>query len=261
MKNLVMRGGEAGCQDGADLAETAVSRRVPRFRDVSWQSPSTRRGLAGQPWGSVKLIPIKDPKGEAKAYPSIFARCHDGPLGAEPRCPYDALALAWWARRALPHEPFPIDGLGRPRDRWWLEPGALRQTEGATDNDPLFVKLNRSGDPIWRTADSRILARRIGALARPTTPHTEWGASSFRSGGATDLLARCGSEPAARIRLGRRGRWASDIGEIYARTTAEAELQTSIDISLAEEDDLESLIQGWVQPARTNGQQRALRPA
>ena len=51
------------------------------------------------------------------------------------------------------------------------------------------------------------------------------------------------------LRSTRRGRWASDIGDIYARTAAAEALQTSLDISLAIEDDLESLVPGWVQPA------------
>lgn len=246
MTNLVLRGGEGGCQDGADITDIAVYRRVLRFSSFKFMSPVASMPL--RLWAMVEVIPIKDPKCNFRPFPTPLVRCHDGAYGDRPDCPYDALVAAWWARRALPTEALPLDAFGRPADGWWRCEAARRQAPGCADSD-FFYQIDGR---VWRTADSRELAREIAALANPEADASEWGASSFRSGGATDLLSRHGAAD-ARARLDRRGRWGTDIGDIYARTTAAAEMQSSLDISLAVDEDLETVARGWVQPARTFG--------
>jgi hypothetical protein len=73
------------------------------------------------------------------------------------------------------------------------------------------------------------------------------GAKSFRIGGATDYRAVLGDGAAQFIR--RRGRWASDVAEIYQRTLVQTHLQASAAVGLAAGVELEALCDGsWVQP-------------
>ena len=76
------------------------------------------------------------------------------------------------------------------------------------------------------------------------------GASSGRSGGATDLKAQRG--PGSEQLVQDRGRWQTDIGDIYARDSLDSQIQVSLDIALAGGTDLESHCAGrWVQRAAT----------
>ena len=77
------------------------------------------------------------------------------------------------------------------------------------------------------------------------------GGKCWRIGGATDLRALCQSAAEAERVLKRRGRWSSDIGEIYARTTIEEGAAYSAAIGDAASTDLERLGSGagWAEPA------------
>ena len=77
------------------------------------------------------------------------------------------------------------------------------------------------------------------------------GGKCWRIGGATDLRALCQSAAEAERVLKRRGRWSSDIGEIYARTTIEEGAAYSAAIGDAAGTDLERLGSGagWAEPA------------
>ena len=69
------------------------------------------------------------------------------------------------------------------------------------------------------------------------------GAHSFRIGGATDLADQ-GASPAL---LQAKGRWATDIGRIYARMTRRAQLAASEPMQMRGGRDLEELCPGFVQ--------------
>ena len=76
----------------------------------------------------------------------------------------------------------------------------------------------------------------------------EFGAKSFRIGGATDMRAVKGVEVATRL-IKQRGRWWTDIHTIYERALASEHLELSAGVGGAVGRDLECLCEGWVQPA------------
>ena len=90
--------------------------------------------------------------------------------------------------------------------------------EAARASTPLF----RRGDKRpMRMRDFRAFVKRIAGAAG--LPAGEFGGHSARIGGATDLVAG-GASP---LLLQAKGRWASDIGRIYARLTRRTQLQAS----------------------------------
>jgi len=99
----------------------------------------------------------------------------------------------------------------------------------------------------WDTGDTRALARRMASLLGISTK--EVGAKSFRIGGATDLLARLGATAAESV-IRQRGRWASDVCQIYQRALASTHLDASAEIGSAVGREIEALCEGWVQPAQ-----------
>ena len=74
----------------------------------------------------------------------------------------------------------------------------------------------------------------------------EWGAQSARIGGATDLAS---TGRLCQLTLQAKGRWASDIGKIYARGTRRSQLETSHLMHQARGRDLEEIFPNYSQPA------------
>ena len=74
----------------------------------------------------------------------------------------------------------------------------------------------------------------------------EWGAKSLRIGGATDLLAALGVEEAEAV-VRARGRWCSEVWTIYARGSANLQLDASAAMAIEASVEAEALI-NWVQP-------------
>jgi hypothetical protein len=196
--NLLLRGGELGVPDNA----RSEPRRILRGRHLSWRAGN--RASKFRLWLLVWVIPIKDPAGNHKGYPTPVARRHDGPLGADPLCAYDAFARLWW-RMAGSGAPFPTNADGTPRADWWL-----LARGGACLELPLFTRPSGS---MWTTEDSRKLFKRI-AEAAGIDPSSVGGKAS-RIGGSTDAKDRTGEAGKAIIK--RRGRWASDVAEVYQR--------------------------------------------
>ena len=98
-----------------------------------------------------------------------------------------------------------------------VEPGAAAST-------PLFRDFSVSGGgKHFTVAGLRALIReRMRALG--CTNARDWGAHSCRIGEATDLVA---TGKAFFLLLQAKGRWASDIGKIYARMTRRGHLAAS----------------------------------
>ena len=76
----------------------------------------------------------------------------------------------------------------------------------------------------------------------------DFGAKSFRIGGATDYRAAFGAVKAERL-IKQRGRWWSDIHQLYERALAEEHLDASAAVGDARGAELEALCEGWAQPA------------
>ena len=74
----------------------------------------------------------------------------------------------------------------------------------------------------------------------------QFGAHSPRVGGATDLAS---TGKASELLLRAKGRWAGDIGAIYARLTPRAMLAASRLMQKARGRDLEEILPEFVQPA------------
>ena len=73
---------------------------------------------------------------------------------------------------------------------------------------------------------------------------SEFGAQSLRIGGAIDV------QPGGELLLQAKGRWASDIGKIYARMTRRAQIAASDLMFGSHSPDLEEMFPGFAEPAR-----------
>ena len=232
--NALLRGGEVGVPDNndPDLA------RIITWASFDWQRP--RPDSFGRPWLIVRVVPIKDPRGSKGAYPTPVARRHDGAFGADPLCPYDALALAWWLRAGPPGAPFPVDAAGRPSLDWQLQARPRRR------DFPFFAEPSGA---VFTTARVRDLARRIAVAGGldPAVARTDIGAKAFRIGGGTDWRAMLGEAGARVVR--QRGRWDSDIANIYQRPMLADQLAGAAAVGGATGTDLEALCFGFAQRA------------
>eukprot|EP00965_Chrysotila_dentata_P209501 6185330-Pleurochrysis_carterae.AAC.1 len=79
----------------------------------------------------------------------------------------------------------------------------------------------------------------------------EFGGKAWRIGGATDLRDVLGEGGISQIN--QRGRWATDIAQVYQRAIVDQQLRASADVGSARGEDLESLCAGWSQPASFRG--------
>ena len=217
--NLLLRGGELGVVDNADF-DTARDLTVGA---VEFKAPCPESGWA--PWLTVDVVPIKDTHARRRVCPMpVRRRSIGGELGGDPMDVYDAVVIAIEAR------------LGRT-------PPALGRIDGADGLKALFVRP-RGG--AWRTQDTRDLAR--GMAERLGLDPADFGAKSFRIGGATDWRAVFGARAAETI-IRQRGRWCSDVAAVYQRALAEEHLRGSAAVGEADGAELEALCSGWSQPA------------
>lgn len=113
-------------------------------------------------------------------------------------------------------------------------------------NTPLFRDYRgRTRGRHFTVAAMRSLVReRMHAIGYVVSK--EWGAHSCRIGGATDLVSTGKASP---LLLQAKGRWASDIGRIYARMTRRCHLAASELMQKAKGRDVEELFPDFVQAA------------
>ena len=74
-------------------------------------------------------------------------------------------------------------------------------------------------------------------------------AAALRSGGASDILDVLGPKEGKAV-IGPRGRWASDIDEIYSRLSLPGQLEASRRMADSSGVELESVARHWRQPLR-----------
>eukprot|EP00965_Chrysotila_dentata_P065606 2173898-Pleurochrysis_carterae.AAC.2 len=75
----------------------------------------------------------------------------------------------------------------------------------------------------------------------------DFGAKCWRIGGATDLRDVLGDGSRAMIK--QRGRWASDVAEVYQRALVNGQLDASARVTSARGVDMEAIVEGWSQPS------------
>ena len=117
--------------------------------------------------------------------------------------------------------------------------------EANREETPLFRKVLAGRFTHFSVKDMRTCIRkRLRSLGYEAVH--EWGAHSCRIGGATDLMA---TGQATQLLLQAKGRWASDIGKVYARMTRKSQIEASKLMQSARGRDLEELLPGFSQPA------------
>ena len=111
---------------------------------------------------------------------------------------------------------------------------------------PLFRDFGRGRAGRHFTVDAMrsLIRQRMRSIGYATA--SDWGAHSCRIGGATDLVATGKASP---LLLQAKGRWASDIGRIYARMTRRCHLAASELMQSAKGRDVEELLPDFVQAA------------
>ena len=107
---------------------------------------------------------------------------------------------------------------------------------------PFFVS---DGGGSWCTKDTQDLAVELGGMLGFAA--SEVGGKAFRIGGATDLREVHGG--GAQLLIKERGRWASDVAQLYQRALLRAQLDVSAGAADADGRDMEEALTGWVQPA------------
>ena len=110
--------------------------------------------------------------------------------------------------------------------------------------DPLFV---HAGGGAWSTSQVRAEAQRMASAAGEDG--SRFGAKSYRAGGATDLRVHLGDDDKSKAVIKGRGRWWSDVAEIYQRTLLSAQLLGSVAMGAVGGVDMEAMCAGWSQPS------------
>lgn len=111
---------------------------------------------------------------------------------------------------------------------------------------PLFRREQAGGERTHMTVSMmrKLVKERMRQLGYEQSAH--WGAHSCRIGGATDLAAAGNTSP---LLLQAKGRWAGDIGRIYARMTRRGQIAASKLMQKAKGKDLEEIFGDFAQPA------------
>ena len=178
----------------------------------------------------VWLHPSKDPTQRKRRYPMLVQRRSvTAPLGSDPMCTFDALRMAWhYLAESI------------PRAQW---------------ASTLFfrVAIELGDDPrIWRPLRPLDVTVWVCAVAEAAgLPPGSRGSRALRMGGASDMYDIWG--PAAERFIRERGRWGSDVAQIYQRVSAAAHGDISRTIGDSVGADLQSMLTGWCQTAVSHG--------
>ena len=176
----------------------------------------------------LKILAIKDQAAKRKRVPSLIQAAHERDAG-DPHCPYEAIAV--WHRHRLGE----IAGLGQSPD----EQPLFANEDGAAVQSTQLLHWNRED------------AQQLGL-----NPVEIFG-NAWRAGAATDLLAAPLTLGGPEITVAQattlikaRGRWWTDIYEIYSRWSADEHALASRAIAAATGQTMEDAVPGFVQPGR-----------
>lgn len=199
--NLLLRGGELGTTDDAAFDV----RYGLSIADVEWHTPGP--DTRGYEVASVNVVPIKDTHANRRRVPCLIQRCSLHPRTVAPQsedmCPWGALRRLWLLR-------------------------VQQVSAHAASVRPLFA---RADNHALRTADVVVFIRQAAAALGLAVGSFD--ARALRVGGATDLLNAFGPAEAEKFIKGR-GRWATDIGNIYARPSVDTEMAASAALARAD---------------------------
>ena len=226
-----LRPGEVGAADGQPFCP--ATQLVCGRSSVQWVTAAQAR--ADRPKLFILVLSIKDSEAKRKRVPITIEPRSPGGGSVDLFCPYLAI-WAWWAMRTA----------NLPEESWdslplFLEPGTH---PASTDTSRVFSSSHLL--PIVRR-DAAVVGY---------SPDEVFG-NAYRIGGATDLRDApsnktgppIGMEQATRM-IKARGRWYSDIFEIYERGSLQEHALASAAITEAGGIDLEQILTGWVQPGR-----------
>lgn len=215
--NLLLRGGEFGVPDG----KTYDSARGISVADWDWVAP--QHDTDGFEVAVADVHPAKDPKFSRQRVPLLIRRRSDAHRDACP--PLIGSCCAWEAARVL----------------WADRVSTVAAHELVAA--PFFASAD--GRPVSTSVVKAFVREAAAAVGEP--PH-EFDAHSLRVGGATDLYYLFGAGEAERL-IQKRGRWLTDIHQIYSRLSASAEMHDYAAMADARGVDMESFRRGYVMPA------------
>eukprot|EP00965_Chrysotila_dentata_P185730 6131724-Pleurochrysis_carterae.AAC.1 len=182
-------------------------------------------GKQAPQWALISIVGIKDTHVRNVVVPMPLRRRRLVGI-ANLLCAYHALKAAWLAREA--------------------EVPAAQRKPGGTSRTPFFT--DNDGLSPWTSATSHRVAKMMARRAAKTPP------TSAASAGGSAALPTCATGwailgDASRTTIKQRGRWASDVAEVYQRAPLDHQLDASADMANATSADLEALVDGWSQPA------------
>jgi len=188
----------------------------------------------------VDVTAAKDVKMRHKAV-AVPVRQRSALGAADPLCVYSAIVAALRERqRALPQCGGGCEWCNRPAEA--LKPSGAPPARCARANAPLFI---RADGQAYETKDVDALGSRMAAAAG--IPATAVGGKLWRIGGTTDLWEALGMER-SKDHIKRRGRWKTDIWEVYQRVLLGDQLDAAAGMASAHDEDMEAVCPGWVQP-------------
>ena len=217
MHNTISRGADPGVKRKGARPDPLV--------DMMWshlQWASMPQGGSFREFLTSYVVPSKDTNARQQRCPIPSAKRAARPDGSiDPLCVCHFLRHAWTARSAV-------------------VPRGLRATT-------LFF-THSNGTP-YCAEDVERLAKKVAFLAGwPMEQVHQVGAKAFRIGACSDLYEDYGPTAAPAI-IKRRGRWGSDVFNIYARTSLVDQLDASARVGNSSGLDMERAFPGWVQPA------------
>jgi hypothetical protein len=200
-------------------------------RDITIAAFDWRAGARMSPPAFVLWMhPSKDPTQRKKRYPMLIQRrSATAPVGSDPLCTYDAVVRAW-----------PILAESIPPGEW-ASTAFFRVPIAPEDPPSRWRPLTSDGVAGWV---------KEAALAAGLDP-AAYGAKALRMAGASDLYDLYG--PLAERYIRERGRWSSDVAQIYQRVSAATHGMLSRTIGDSTGPDLQSLLSGWSQTAVSHG--------
>jgi len=196
-----------------------LTTQLPTRADLTFGTPTS-----GRRWACLMLKPLKKRgKGAAPKVPQFIEEFDGG--GSDT---YAALArLEEWD---------PIQGPERATTPLFRLHRLTKKGTRSKEKAPHAMKA----------AEFRAFVKYLGAKVLKLGESKQWGAHSPRVGGATDL---CATGKSSAVLLQAKGRWASDIGKIYARMTWRMQLAASRLMQTARGRDIEELMPEFTQQA------------